>query len=247
MGIKINGKHTEKDYGLKLLSMDLGIPQSLSERYRVPGSNEYIVAGRNDFFDSRPLKFKFDQFGNYSDWIKHIQKISADVNGKDVIVEIDNDPGEYYRGQAHVLTKKENNVVTEFAISIEADPLKFGNEISESIGKLTSKTITAKGDYETPCIIEINPTAAITKFTLQGLARNPITGDPEDIVIKNLTSGKKVIINGEDGTITEDGKNKYADTEMWEFPTLIPGSNIITCVSSSAACEVTIKYKPRYI
>ena len=66
-------------------------------------------------------------------------------------------------------------------------------------------------------------------------------------MIKNLSAGKTVIIGGEACTVTEDGANKYADTEMWEFPTLLPGENALTFTSSSVPCDVTIKYKPRYI
>lgn len=115
-------------------------------------------------------------------------------------------------------------------------------EFSES-----GKTIQVLGNQETPCIIELVPVGAIMKYTIKGAARDPITGESEDIIIKNLSAGKTVIIDGESCTVTEDGMNKYGDVEMWEFPTLMPGSNILTFVSSSVACNVTVKYKPRYI
>lgn len=138
------------------------------------------------------------------------------------------------------------NVVGEFKMHC-SDPFKYGAEISVPVGTVDSKAITVQGIVETPCIIEITPPNAITSFTVKGAARDPVTGEAEDIVVKNLSSGKTVIIDGEACTVTEDGANKYADTEMWEFPTLLPGSNTLTFVSSSVACSVTIKYKPRYI
>lgn len=111
----------------------------------------------------------------------------------------------------------------------------------------SGKTIDVEGNQETPCVIELTPSGAITTYTIKGAARDPVTGEAEDIVIKNLSAGKTVIIDGEACTVTEDGANKYADTEMWEFPTLVPGANVLTFVSSSVSCSVTIKYKPRYI
>ena len=36
-GVKLNGKHTETVYGLKLLSVEIGIPETLSEREQLPG------------------------------------------------------------------------------------------------------------------------------------------------------------------------------------------------------------------
>lgn len=124
---------------------------------------------------------------------------------------------------------------------------KKDDEVTETIEDATSKTINVTGNLNAPCIIELTPSGAITTYTIQGAARDPVTGEAEDIVIKNLSAGKTVIIDGEACTVTEDGANKYADTEMWEFPTLLPGENALTFTSSSVPCDVTIKYKPRYI
>lgn len=124
---------------------------------------------------------------------------------------------------------------------------KKDDEVTETIEDATSKTINVTGNLNAPCIIELTPSGAITRYTIKGAARDPVTGEAEDIVIKNLSAGKKVIIDGEACTVTEDGANKYADTEMWEFPTLLPGANALTFTSSSVPCDVTIKYKPRYI
>lgn len=246
-GAKLNGKHTETDYGIKLLAIEIGIPETLSERQRLPGGNNYINAGNIGIFGQRPIKLTFDRMGDYEDWLERISLISVDVAGKEVEVELDSQPGYYYYGLASVSTTKENRVVTSFKIGITADPFKYEDTVTESVGTVSGKTIDVQGDYETPCIIELTPSGAITTYTIKGAARDPVTGEAEDIVIKNLTAGKKVIIDGESCTVTEDGANKYADTEMWEFPTLAPGSNILTFVSSSVSCDVIIKYKPRYI
>lgn len=246
-GAKLNGKHTETDYGLKLLSIEISIPETLSAREQLPGRNTYVNTGNLGVFGQRTIKLIFDRLGDYADWLERISLISADVAGQEVELELDSQPGYYYYGLAAVSTTKENNVVTSFVISITADPFKYEDTVTESVGTVSGKTIDVQGDYETPCIIELAPSGAITTYTIKGAARDPVTGEAEDIVIKNLSAGKTVIIDGETCTVTEDGANKYADTEMWEFPTLVPGSNILTFVSSSVACSVTIKYKPRYI
>lgn len=246
-GAKINGKHTETDYGLKLLSIEVGIPETISERERIPGGNTYVNTGNIGIFGQRPIRMTADRMEDYESWLESISVISADINGQEVEVELDSQPGYYYYGIATVSTKKENNVITSFVISITADPLKYTDPISTTLENASSSALSVSGDYETPCIIELIPSGAITKYTIKGAARDPVTGEAEDIVIKNLSSGKKVIIDGEACMVTEDGANKYADTEMWEFPTLLPGSNTISFISSSVTCNVTIKYKPRYI
>lgn len=138
------------------------------------------------------------------------------------------------------------NVTGEFTIHC-SDPFKYGAEVSVSIGTEDSKTVLVQGMRETPCVIEVTPPNGVISFTIKGVARDPVTGEAEDILIKNLSAGKTVVINGEDDTVLEDGMNKFADTEMWEFPSLLPGENILSFVSSSVPCDVTIKYKPRYI
>ena len=115
---------------------------------------------------------------------------------------------------------------------------EFGDEITETMDLTASKTITVQGNTETPAIVEITPTSDLIDITLSGFGEDSIT-------IKNLTANKKVILNGEASIVTVDSINKYNETDMWEFPTLQPGTNTITCSRSTA--NITIKYKPRWI
>ncbi|GAA0762371.1 phage distal tail protein [Clostridium sartagoforme] len=115
---------------------------------------------------------------------------------------------------------------------------EFANEKIETMNRVTSKTINVAGNQVTPAIVEITPSIALVDLTITGL-------DEDFIKIKNITASKKIIINGEDGTVIVDGANKYGDTEMWSFPSLKPGVNTITVDKSSV--DITIKYKPRYI
>lgn len=110
--------------------------------------------------------------------------------------------------------------------------------VTETMNLTTAKTITVQGNTETPAIVEITPTSDLIDITLNGFGEDSIT-------IKNLTANKKVIIDGEAGLVTVDGANKYIDTDFWDFPTLQPGTNTITCSRSTA--NITIKYKPRWI
>lgn len=109
----------------------------------------------------------------------------------------------------------------------------------------TIKSITVEGNDETPCVVEITPSVDLPSVEIDGIAYNHISGDKETITIRNLKAGKTVIINGEDCTVLQEGINKFADADLWEFPVLKPGANTISC--SSDKCTVTLKYKPRYV
>lgn len=115
---------------------------------------------------------------------------------------------------------------------------KYKDEIVVDIRKELSKTIDVKGTLKTPLILEITPSADLIDLVINGLANDPIT-------IKNLHANKKIIIDGKEGTVTEEGINKFKDTDLWEFPFLVPGVNNITLSKNS--CNVAIKYEPRYL
>lgn len=110
------------------------------------------------------------------------------------------------------------------------------NEVIETINRITSKTIDVTGNIKVPIILEITPVIDMIDIKINGVSEDPL-------VIRNLKGNKKIIID--EGTVTEDGINKFNDTDMWEFPFLVPGKNNITL--SKDTCNITIKYNPRYI
>ncbi len=114
----------------------------------------------------------------------------------------------------------------------------YMDQITETMNRITTKTINVPGNEETPVIVEITPSVGIIDIVLTGLSEEPIT-------IRILTGGKKVIIDGEEGLVTVDGVNKFGDTDMWEFPRLKPGANTITVSRNNV--DINIKYKPRFI
>ncbi len=110
--------------------------------------------------------------------------------------------------------------------------------VVETINRIKSKTINVNGNSKIPCIVEITSIIDMIDVTITGLSEDPI-------IIKNLKGNKKIIINGIEGTVLQEGENKFADTDMWEFPFLVPGTNTITV--NKDTCNITIKYNPRFI
>lgn len=107
-----------------------------------------------------------------------------------------------------------------------------------NLNRVNQKTFNISGNYTVPAIVEITPSLDIIDLKLEGLANDPI-------IIRNLHANKKIILNGKEETILEEGKNKFSDTDFWEFPFLTPGTNSITLSKNS--CNVVIKYEPRYL
>ena len=113
------------------------------------------------------------------------------------------------------------------------------NEVVETIASgVTSATIYGEGNTKVSVILEITPTIDMIDLRITGLSE-------DTLVIKNLKGNKTIVIDGIEGTVTQGGINKFDDTDMWEFPFLVPGSNLITL--SKNTCNIKIKYNPRFI
>lgn len=138
-----------------------------------------------------------------------------------------------------ILEKHQEKLVSEQLYELTLNfksTFKLDKEISINIDRITSKSIDILGNTKTPCILEITPVIDMINLKINGFSEDPL-------IIRNLKGNKKIIID--EGSVTQDGINKFADTDMWEFPFLVPGKNNITL--SKDTCNITIKYNPRYI
>lgn len=122
-----------------------------------------------------------------------------------------------------------------------------GYEYGSAVTVTTSArelAITNEGNMETPAVIEITPLIGLVSVTITGIVRDTLTGADKPVSVKELTMNKTVILNGETGLITEAGANKFAKVELWDLPSLLPGTNNIT-VNQDVTLKVT--YKPRFL
>jgi phage-related protein len=98
------------------------------------------------------------------------------------------------------------------------------------------KTLVMEGTAKSPAIVTITPDIALVSLTVAGLTDEAIT-------IKDIARNAKVVIDGQNCMITENGRNILDKTDLWEFPRLMPGKNIITLDNS---CSVKIEYRAFY-
>lgn len=164
-------------------------------------------------------------------------KVSALISkSKECILNFEDD---FYYKSFLINSSIENTLKKETRkLTLSFVAYSYKDQIVETMNRITSKTINVSGNTEAPAILEVTPSIDLIDLTITGLAEDPI-------ILKNLKAGKKIIVNGEDCTVTVDGVNKYGDTDMWGFPKLKPGSNNITVSKNSV--DISIKYKPRFI
>lgn len=125
-----------------------------------------------------------------------------------------------------------------FVVNVE---LKSGYayeaEVTETMTQVLTKTITVLGNLPSPAKVTITVPINTISLTIIGLGY--------DITINNLLANVPVIIDGELGTILQNGSNKFGDVVLWGFPVLQPGENVIAVSGSN--CTISIKYKPKYV
>lgn len=111
--------------------------------------------------------------------------------------------------------------------------------IGKKIVRQFSDTLefTYEGNAKTPAVIEIVTQTGLNSITITGISDKSVT-------VRNIIKDIPLVIDGENVLITQNGVNKFGDSDLWEFPSLKPGNNIITL---STACAATLTYKPRYI
>lgn len=128
-------------------------------------------------------------------------------------------------------------------LTLELQGYEYGSEIS--VTGSSSLTVNNPGNIVAPATLEITPVIGSASITVSGLCRDPDSKNDYPVTIRNLVTGKKVVIDGENGLVTQDGALKAGDTDFWEAPILFPGVNKITCNNSNM--KMVVKFKPRFM
>lgn len=147
------------------------------------------------------------------------------------VVEISLPDGFIYTAIVNSISAATFDSSGEHDVTYTFNAVRHAKPISEII-KANSYMI-CKSNTATLPIITAEYANAKSEATLQG------------VTIKNITVGTKIVIDSVSGLITADGKNKFGDSDLIDFPVLQPGKNQIT--SSVSDVSITVSYTPIYI
>lgn len=91
---------------------------------------------------------------------------------------------------------------------------------------LSSGTFYNQGNTESGLCIKVTSKSTISNFTICG------------ITIKTLTANRPFTIDGINGRVTENGLNKFSNTNLIDFPKAVPGKNEIN-MSANVTAELS--------
>ena len=128
-------KHTYDDWGLRIKSVNIGLPQAKKNQIEIPGADGYL--DMTDYFgtryENRTIKIECDvEDRSYENWASKISQVSNYLHGKKHNLVLDWDKGYYYTGRGAVKVEKENRPYSMITLEFDCDPYKY--EIYDSSG-----------------------------------------------------------------------------------------------------------------
>lgn len=162
-----------------------------------------------------------------------------------VELTLDNYHNRYFYGIIKKHSAVEQSMKRWHTLTLEFDCYEYGNEVTQTFSGSTEFTLNNTGNIPTATTIEITPQIGAASIVLSGICRDYDTGEDLPVTIRELTTGKTVIIDGETGLITQDGEVKAADVDIWSLPVLLPGENKITV--NNNRMDITLRFRPRFM
>lgn len=130
-------------------------------------------------------------------------------------------------------------------LTLEFNCYECGEVIEQTFGEGMEHTVQNPGNLPSPVVVTITPLVGAASAVLTGICKDPNTGEELPVTVRELATGKAVILDGEQGLFTQEGKNKAGDLEIWELPMLLPGENKITI--NNARMDLIVKFRPRFM
>ena len=226
--------HTERDWGLKLLSVYIPMPDPKTQILDIPGGDGSIdlteINGRPAYNDRDGVELVFDLMdGGYESWFLKYSQFAAEVHGRKVKMVLDDDPDHYYMVRLNLDGKKSNPVYSQITFSGTAEPFKY------DLTAANEPWLWDTFNFETGVIREIEEveiTAENNKVTIIGAGI-----DTPPVFVVSQADNLKLTYGGRTYTL-KVGRNR--------FPAVRVGKEDVTLTFSGTG-KFEVEYRGRYL
>lgn len=226
--------HTERDWGLKLLSVYIPMPDPKTQILDIPGGDGSIdlteINGRPAYNDRDGVELAFDLMdGSYESWFSKYSQFAAEVHGRKVKMVLDDDPDHYYMVRLKLDGKKSNPVYGQVTFSGTAEPFKY------DLTATNEPWLWDTFNFETGVIREIEEveiTAENNKVTIIGAGI-----DTTPVFVVSQADNLKLTYGGRTYTL-QVGRNR--------FPAVRVGKEDVTLAFSGTG-KFEVEYRGRYL
>ncbi len=226
--------HTERDWGLKLLSIYIPMPKPKTQLVDIPGGDGSIdlteINGRPAYNDRDGIELVFDLMdGDYKTWYLKYSEFADSVHGKRVKMVLDDEPDHYYMVRLELDGKKTNPVYGTITMTGSAEPFKYDLLASNEPWQWDSFNFRT-GVIRTLMDIEI--TSANKKVTILGAGI-----DNPPVFVVTQANNLKLTYGGRTYTL-KVGRNR--------FPAVRVGKEDVTLTFSGTG-KLSVEYRGRYL
>ena len=226
--------HTEQDWGLKLLSVYIPMPDPKTQILDISGGDGSIdlteINGRPAYNDRDGVELVFDLMdGGYESWFLKYSQFAAEVHGRKVKMVLDDDPDHYYMVRLKLDGKKSNPVYGQITFSGTAEPFKY------DLVATNEPWLWDTFNFETGVIREIEEveiTAENNKVTIIGAGI-----DTPPVFVVSQADNLKLTYGGRTYTL-KVGRNR--------FPAVRVGKEDVTLTFSGTG-KFEVEYRGRYL
>lgn len=226
--------HTERDWGLKLLSIYIPMPDPKRQLIDIRGGDGSIdlteANGRPAYNDRDGLELVFDIMdGDYKNWFLKYSEFAKEIHGKKVKMVLDDEPEHYYLVRLNLDGQKINQVFGTITLSGTADPFKYD---------LTSSNEPWKWDSFNFC------TGVIRNLGDQVISdtNNSIT-----ILGAGIDNSPVFIVTEADNLkLTHLGRTYVLKVGRNRFPAVRVGEQDVTLMFSGTG-KLSVEYRGRYL
>lgn len=225
---------TERDWGLKLLSIYIPMPKPKTQLVDIPGGDGSIdlteINGRPAYNDRDGIELVFDIMdGDYKTWYLKYSEFADSIHGKKVKMVIDDEPDHYYMVRLELDGKKTNPVYGTITMTGTAEPFKYNLLASNEPWRWDSFSFRT-GVIRTLMDIEI--TSTNKKVTILGAGI-----DNPPVFVVTQVNNLKLTYGGRTYTL-KVGRNR--------FPAVRVGKEDVTLTFSGTG-KLSVEYRGRYL
>lgn len=230
-----NKIHTERDWGLKLLSIHIPMPQPKTQLLDIPGGDGSIdltevSTGRPAYADRDGIELLFDLMdGDYKTWFMKYSQFAAELHGKKVKMVLDDEPEHYYMVRLEIDGKKSNHVYGQITLKGTAEPFKY--DLQSSAEDWLWDTFNFEtGVIRTLKDITIDSTSRTIKILGAGIDTPPVF----------------IVTKADNLKLTHEGRTYTLKVGRNRFPAVRVGKPDVI-LNFSGRGTITVEYRGRYL
>lgn len=199
--------HTYKNFGLRIKSVSIGMPEVKENKIEIPGADGYLdlTDTFGTRYENREIKIECDlEDKSYPNWAAVISSLANYLHGKKRKLVLDWDDGFYYVGRGEIEPEKDNRRYSELKLTFDCEPYKYEFTASDE------EWLWDPFDLEDGVIREY------ANLTVNGSLKLTVIGSPMSTVPKIIASAAMTVEYEGETYQLEAGENYLPEVEITE-------------------------------